>query len=224
MLGNLRAQAFIDPGPARDEARKDLKDPLLKLSVQEGDKGLTAEFFPAPEGDSVYVITDPGRPIYRVAAANMDKMKPALFHYQDKHMVEFSSDRVEIIQIHSPDEDLTLTRDSGEWRIQDENRPIRQPILLRTLEQLEKLKAYQAPGGPVENAASVGLQPAVFEIRLMNRNRDLLARLRLGNEFKGMLYAEGNTNLGIVLVDKDYLDEIPKRSELLLPDGESGDG
>jgi hypothetical protein len=67
----------------------------------------------------------------------------------------------------------------------------------------------------VKKPATIGLKPPLYEIRLIGQNPKTAAELRLGKELKGMLYAQGNTPLGIALVNKDFLDEIPRKSELI---------
>ncbi len=219
MLQNLRATFFIDPGPDREKTMKGLKKPLVTVTTSESESGATksrtVRFYDAPEKDSVYVITDPDKPIYRVAKANMDELKPDLFHYQDKHLVTVREDAIKGIIIHTPTEQYTLSLKETGWTIEGEALPVNQDRVKRLMEQIEKLKAFQATEKPVKNPASVGLKPAAYEIQLTDPTKKTPATLQLGSELKGMLYAQGNTRLGIVLVNKDFLDEIPKKSELL---------
>lgn len=219
MLQNLRAAFFIDPGPDREKTMKGLKKPLVTVTTSESESGATksrtVRFYDAPEKDSVYVITDPDKPIYRVAKANMDELKPDLFHYQDKHLVNVQQEAVKGIIIHTPTGQYTLALKETGWTIEGEALPVNQDRVKRLMEQIEKLKAFQATEKPVKNPASVGLKPAAYEIQLTDPMKKTPATLQLGSELKGMLYAQGNTRLGIVLVNKDFLDEIPKKSELL---------
>lgn len=219
MLQNLRAAFFIDPGPDREKTMKGLKKPLVTVTISEpengGPKSRTARFYDAPEKDSVYLITEPDRPIYRVARANMDELKPDLFHYQDKHLVTVPRDAVKGITIHTPTEQYTLASKETGWTMEAEAQPVNQDRVKRLLDQIEKLKAFQATEKPVKKPAAVGLKPAAVEIQFTDPTKKTPATLQLGNELKGMLYARGNTRLGIVLVNKDFLDEIPKKSELL---------
>ncbi len=219
MLQNLRATFFIDAGPEREKTLKGLRKPLVTLTTRESENGAqksqTARFYDAPEKDSVYLITEPDKPIYRVAGASMDELKPELFHYQDKHLVKIQQDELKGIEIHTPTEQYTLALKESGWTIEGEAQPVNQDRVKRLLEQIEKLKAVQATEKPVKNPAVVGLKPALYGIRTTDQARQTLGTVQLGNEFKGMLYAQGNPKLGIVLVNKDFLDEIPKKSELL---------
>ena len=219
MLQNLNATTFIDPGPDRDKTIEGFKKPIVTVTTRESDNGAqkskTARFYDDPGKDSIYVTTDPDKPIYRVAKTHMDELKPELFHYQDKHLVSVQRDAVKGIDIHTPTEQYTLSSKDNGWMLEGETRPVNPDRVKRLLEQIEKLKAFQATEKPVKNPAAVGLKPAMIEIRLTDQTRKALATLQLGSELKGMLYARGNTPLGIVLVNKDFLDEIPKKSELL---------
>jgi hypothetical protein len=219
MLQNLHATFFIDPGPDREKTMKGLKNPLVTVTINESENGAqisrTARFYDAPEKDSVYVVTEPDKPIYRAARVSMDELKPDLFHFQDKHLVNVQPDAVKGIVVHTPTEQYTLASKETGWMTEDETQPVNQDRVKRLLDQIEKLKAFQAPEKPVKNPAAVGLKPATYEIQLVDQMKKTLAALQLGNELKGMLYARGNTRLGIVLVNKDFLDEIPKKSELL---------
>ena len=219
MLQNLRAAFFIDPGPDHEKILKSLKKPLVTVTTRTSENGVqksqTARFYTAPEKDSVYVVTENDKPIYRVAKANMDELKPELFHYQDKRMVNVPPDSVKGIEIHTPKDQYKLVSKETGWAIKDETRPIKQDLAKRLVEQIEKLKAFQAADVPAKKSATVGLKPPVYEIRLADQNQKTLAELRLGKELKGMLYAQGNTPLGIALVNKDFLDEIPRKTELI---------
>ncbi|HEY5594937.1 MAG TPA: DUF4340 domain-containing protein, partial [Nitrospiria bacterium] len=219
MLQNLRATFFIDPGPDREKIMKGLKKPLVMVTTRESENGAqkskTARFYNAPEKDSVYVVTEPDRPIYRVDRAGMDELKPEIFHYQDKHLVSVQRDAVKGIDIHTPTERYALVSNDNAWAMEGETDPVNQDRVKRLLDQVEKLMAHQLPEAPVKNPAAVGLRPANDAVRLKDSAQKTLATLQLGNELKGMLYALGNPKLGIVMVNKDFLDEIPKKSELL---------
>jgi hypothetical protein len=218
MLQNLRATFFIDPGPEHDQTMKRLKKPLVVVTAQETGNGtprsVTARFYDAPEKDSVYLVTEPDQPIRRVPRANLDELKPELFHYQDKHPVRIQRDTVQGISIRTPDGQFNLTRKENAWTMEGEAQPVNQDRVKRLFEQIEKLKAVQDAEKPAKNPSLVGLKPAAYEIMLMDPTKKI-ATLQLGIELKGMLYAKGNTTIGIVLVNKDFLDEIPKKDELL---------
>ena len=219
MLQNLRAAYFIDPGPDHDKTMKGLKKPLVTVTTRTTENGAqksqVARFYTAPEKDSVYVITENNNPIYRVAKANMDELKPELFHYQDKRMVNVQTDAVKGIEVHTPKDQYTLVSKESDWALKGENQPLKQDLVKRLVEQIGKLKAFQPTEAPVKKPAAVGLKPPAYEIRLTDQNQKTLAEIRLGKELKGMLYAQGNTPLGIALVNKDFLDEIPRKSELI---------
>jgi hypothetical protein len=219
MLQNLRATYFIDPGPDHDKTLKGLKKPLVTVTTRETDNGAqkaqTARFYTAPEKDSVYVVTEADKPIYRVAKANMDELKPEVFHYEDKRMVNLQPESVKGIEVRTPMDQYALVSKETGWAMKDDNRPLKQDLVKRLLEQIEKLKAFQVPETPVKKPATIGLKPPLYEIRLIGQNPKTAAELRLGKELKGMLYAQGNTPLGIALVNKDFLDEIPRKSELI---------
>jgi hypothetical protein len=99
--------------------------------------------------------------------------------------------------------------------MEGEAQPVNQDRVKRLFEQIEKLKAVQEPEKPAKNPSLLGLKPAAYEIILTDPAMKMPATLQLGIELKGMLYARGNTTIGIVLVNKDFLDEIPKKEELL---------
>lgn len=219
MLQNLRADFFIDPGPEREKTLKGLKMPLVTVTLREPEKSAeqtqTARFYDAPEKGSVYVVTEPDKPIYRVARTNMDELKPDLFHYRDKHLADAKPETVKGIEVHTPKEEFSLISKDGGWAMKGEAKPLNPDRVKRFLDQIAKLKAYQATEKPVKNPATVGLKPAAYQIRLKDAAQKVIASVQLGNEIKGMLYARGGPDLGIVMVNKDYLDEIPKKSELI---------
>ena len=215
MLENLRAIQFYDPGPDRQTIRKTFKKSLAEITLHRSGEVYPIRFYNAPEKDRVYIETEPDQPIYHVVRANMDHLQSQLFYYSDKRMMSLQKPIINGIEVLTPQENFSLKRDKEGWVMSGQEKSLLPDRIERFLEKLEQLEAYQAPETPVKNEAKVGLRPPLYEIRIDHQEGKATTVLTLGTEFKGMLYARGNTPLGIVLVNKDFLDEIPRIAELL---------
>ena len=217
-LENLRASEFIDPGPLADKTRKRLKAPIVTASLHLADSDpqtlRTVRFYEGPDPGSVYVRTDPDKVIYRAGRATLDEIKPDVFRYKDKHLLLFNKETIRRIELKTPKEQVLLTRDGTEWKLEGEARPILQERVTRLLDQLEKLRAFQTADPPA-SPASTGLKIPAYEVRLLDADRKSVASLRIGIQLKGMLYAKGNPALGVVQINRDFLDELPRKNELI---------
>lgn len=214
-IENLRANFFIDPGEEFEQIKGRFKRPIIAITLRQGQEERRIFFYDSPESPYVYAVTEPTNPIVRMGRSVLDSFQSKTFNYKNKALILLDND-IYKIEVKTPQEKYVLARKDSEWRLEGESPPIAQDRVHRPIEQIKNLKAHQAPDAPIRGLGSVGLKPPLYEIRLGDLSDHTLASLQLGNELKGMLYARGNTPLDTVLINKDFLDEIPHKNELTI--------
>jgi hypothetical protein len=216
-LQNLRALQFIDAEADKAALRKRLKRPEVIVTATTADSDVSVSFFrDRPKGaavDTAYAVTAADRPIYEVAVANLDELKPLFYRFADKRLAVFEPDAIDQIGIRTPQETYRLTRAASGWTLDGATEPVNAELVTRLLDHLGQLRA-SAPAPAGKQAA--GLNPGRYEIQLLGSGRPV-ATVRIGRESDGSLYAQGPEPLGPVLISRDVLDNIPKRSELIKP-------
>jgi hypothetical protein len=226
-LENLKASSFIDTGQASIRTR--LGRPLAEARVEQAGRAQTVLLYrPAreiePEPQTLYAVVPtsegPERPIYKVTESVYRELTPDLFGLRDKHLVLFSEEAVQAVEVRRGDQSYTLVREKDRWEWKDEpGTGVKQEEADRFLSTLgrwkadEPLKDAKAPRKP----ADLGLDPPEVHIKLLGAASIPLAELRLGLESDQLVYALGEPSLGITRVRKDLLDEIPLEEELTQP-------
>lgn len=215
MMENLRANQVMDPGAETRALKKSFKHPLVSVTLTQGTDTGTARFFDSPDKQNVYVLADSEGPVFRVARATLDELKPFFFHYRDKHLLSFQPESIQQVAVRTPAESYTLIRRGDDWSMEGEEGGVIAERAKRFFNRLTELKAHQEPDPPVPTLDAAGLKPPRIEIRMFDSLQSVRAALQMGKEWKGMLYTRGNTGMGTVLVNKDFLDDIPRRDELI---------
>lgn len=217
-LENLRALQFIDAEQAKTALRKRWKRPAVVMTAATAAGDVTLSLFrDRPKGaavDTAYATTTPDRPIYEVATASLDEFQPLFYRYADKHLAAFERDTIDRIAVRTPEESYRLTRAGGDWRLEGDAEAVNADLVTRLLDHLAQLRAT-APA-PAGKSATAGLDPGRYEIVLYAGGRTA-ATVRVGRETDGALQAVGPEPLGPVLIGRELLDNIPKRSELIKP-------
>lgn len=223
LLQNLRATGFVDFEEEKALARKELKKAELTVSLMEEGKNPTASFYRTREKGVLFAVTTPDRPLYRISDTVLTDFKPDLFHYQDKRLLAFDQDKVKEIEVKTPSESYRLKQMRGTWVIEGETGELDQEAVTRFLNHLSMVRAQKRPDPPVL-ASTAGFEQPSTEVRLTDSAGQVLGELKVGSEAQGMLYAMGAPELGITLLNKDILDNIPKKNELMKPKKEEGQG
>jgi Domain of unknown function (DUF4340) len=213
-LANLRATAFTDSEAEKKAARSKFKKEILSVEVAQGDLQTELAFYPAETKGNAFTVTSPEKPIYTVSDSLLGDFKPDLFAYLDKHLLKFKKEDVARMEIKTASESYVLSKAEGGWSLEGESARPEEEDVDNFLSRLENLSARREPDPPVK-PDSAAIEPPTTEVRLLDSNHRVLAAVGIGSEFKDMLLAKGNSDLGVVLVDKNVLDDIPRKNELV---------
>jgi hypothetical protein len=220
-LENLRATGFVDLEREKTKTRNRFKGPELILSLKEEGENPTVSFYRTGEKGHTFAVTVPERPIYQVPDAALNDFPPDLFHYQDKHLLLFEQEKVKEIEVKTPSESYRLKQKDRSWTVEGEAGTVDQEAVNRFFNSLKFAEAQRQPDPPIL-PEKAGLAPSTTHIQLMDSEGQTLARLEVGSEAGGLLYTRGIPELGITLINKNILDNIPKKSELIKPQKKEG--
>jgi hypothetical protein len=174
----------------------------------------SVSFYPSGTKGSVLAVTSPDKPIYTVADSLLGDFKPDLFFYLDKHLLVFKKDDVARMEVRTPNESYVLKKSNGAWTMEGETTAPDTDDVNQFLTRLANMTAQKEPDPPVK-PDSAAIDPPSSEVRLRDANGKQLASLGIGSEFKEMRLAKGPAPLGVVLVDKNVLEDIPTKNELI---------
>ncbi|HLB94950.1 MAG TPA: DUF4340 domain-containing protein, partial [Nitrospiria bacterium] len=223
LLQNLRATGFIDNEQERSATRKEFKKAELTVSLRDEGKDHSVSFYRTKEKGVLLAVTTPDRPLYRISDTVLTDFKADLFYYQDKRLLAFDQEKVQDIEVKTPSESYRLKQTSGVWFIEGEVGELDTDAVTRFLSHLTVVGAQQQPDSQILPVAA-GLDPPATEVKLMDASGQTLGALKVGSEAQGMLYAMGVPELGITLISKDILDNIPKKIELIKPKPKENNG
>jgi hypothetical protein len=213
-LSNLRATAFTDTEKDKKTLQSKFKKTSFSVNLEAGDMKSSLSFYPSENKGSAYAVTTPDRPIYTVADSLLGDFKPDLFFYLDKHLLEFKKEDVARVKVRTPNGSYDLKKSDGTWSMEGETSPPDPDDVDHFLTRLENLTAQREPDPPVK-PDSAAIDPPSSEVRLLDANNQPLATLGIGSEFKEMRLAKGAARLGVVLVDKNIMEDIPRKGELI---------
>jgi hypothetical protein len=213
-LSNLRATNFVDNEDEKMRTQNEFKTADLIATIKDNDINPKISFYRAIEKEPVFAVTTQDLPFYMISDSVLSDFKTDLFYYQDKIMLNFEKTQIKRIDIKTASESYSLQLTSGTWSLDGEETEINTEEVNRFLDRMKTLKAQKKPHFPVQPKL-VGLDPPSTEIRLFNAPGEMAAQLVIGSEVDTTLHAMGITELGTVLINKDVLDDIPRKNELI---------
>jgi hypothetical protein len=215
-LDDLKALAFIDPGPQRDEHMKKLTKPDVRIMVYAGGVDHTVKLYqPDPASGEAFAVTTPEAPIYRINPVMVKDLTKELFTLQDKRLLGMDSEDVAMLEVKTREDHYTLIRQNNTWVLEDAPH--------KTLDQ-EKValfvsRVFDIPAevrivkqaGPL---APYGLTSPTAEFTATGKDGKATGRLVLGTRTGGLAYAMGRGLPGIFQVRSDLLTQIPPKQDL----------
>ena len=216
-LEELKALAFIDPGPQHDDLLRLFKKPAVKITVHAAGTDQTVKLFrPDPASGEAYAVTTPEMPIYRINPTLIKDISKDLFTLQDKRLLGLDSADISMLTVKTRDERYTLIRQNGTWVLEDApNEKVDQekatifvsrvadlPAELRVVKQKGPLTPY-------------GLASPAAEFTATGKDGKQSGRLVLGSRVGGLVYALGESLPGIYQARSDLLTQIPPKRELI---------
>lgn len=215
-LDDLKALAFIDPGPQRDEQLKRLTKPDIKIMVYSGGVDHTVKLHqPDPASGEAFAVTTPEAPIYRINPMILKDLTKELFTLQDKRLLGMDGDDVAMLEVKTREEHYTLIRQNNTWVLEDApqaaldqekvalfvSRVVDLPAEIRIVKQAGPLAPY-------------GLSSPTAEFTATGKDGKATGRLVLGTRTGGLVYAMGRGLPGVFQARSDLLTQIPSKQNL----------
>ena len=214
-LSNLRATGFIDQEDEKSRTQDEFRTADLIATIKDNDTNPMIAFYRVKEKESVFAVMTQDLPFYTISDTVLNDFKTDLFYYQDKKLLSFEQVQIKRIDIKTASESYSLQLTNGTWSLEGEEREVDAKEVNHFLDRLKTLKAQKKPHSPVQPEL-VGLDPPSTEIRLFDAQGKITAQLVIGNEIDTMIHARGISELGDVLINKDVLDDIPMKNELMI--------
>ena len=223
-LANLRATGFIDLEDQKTETRKQFPDQFLTATIHAGSISSVASFYRGKGDSTVYADISSEQPLYQISASVLSEFKPNLFHYQDKHLMNFDSGQIYKIEVKTDQDAYVLRRSNDQWKIEGDTAELDQDEIVQFLHRLGQTET-QDQSESMTTQEIAGLDNPQAEVRLLDSNDEYVAGMAIGAEHSGQFYAQGDPELGIVLLNKNTLDGIPRKDEMIVHDApENNDG
>jgi len=216
-LEDLKAVAFIDPGPQHDEHMKHLTKPDIKIAIHSraGDQ-VVKLFQPDPASGEAFAVTTLDAPIYRINPMVIKDLTKDLFALQDKRLLGIDRDEIAMLDVHTREGHYTLIRQNNAWVMeQDPGKSVDQEkaalLISRVVDLPAELRVVKQPG-PL---APYGLSSPSAEFTATAQDGKTTGRLVLGTRTGGLVYAMGRGLPGIYQARADLLTQVPTKQELL---------
>jgi hypothetical protein len=215
-LDDLKALAFIDPGPQHDEQLKKLTKPDIRIMLYAAGGDHTVKLYqPDPSSGEAFAVTTPEAPIYRINPMMLKDLTKELFTLQDKRLLGMDRDDVAILEVKTREEHYTLVRQNNTWALEEAptkaldqekaalfvSRVVDLPAEIRIVKQAGPLAPY-------------GLTSPTAEFTATGKDGKANGRLVLGTRAGGLIYAMGRGLPGVFQARADLLTQIPSRHDL----------
>jgi hypothetical protein len=220
-LEDMKALGFIDPGPEHDMLLKRLKSPEVKVTLHTDGADQTVKLFrgDAASGEA-YAVTAAEAPIYRVTPALLQDLSKDLFALQDKRLLGLESEDIVRLMVKRRDETYTLIRQNNAWVLEEQpEQKIDQEKAALLVSRVASLPAELRVVKRTGPLTPYGLSAPVLEFTASAKDGKESARLALGSQAGGLIYAMGKALPGIYQARADLLTQTPPKHDLLTRSG-----
>ena len=218
-LEDLKAMAIVDPGPARDELAKTLKQPKVKITLHGPDGEQTVKLYQRDSSSGEAIAeTASDAPLYRINPTFLKDFTKELYHLQDKRLLGAEENDIAMLGVHTRTESYTLISQNGEWVLEDRptdkvdqltaNLFVSRVVNIPAEERVVKQPGPLAPYGLVHPAA---------EFTATGRDGKVAGKLSIGDQANGLAFAMGHRLPGVYQIRADLLKQIPTRTALVSP-------
>jgi hypothetical protein len=228
-LERLQAKDFIDQEPPG--LLKGFKNPRLKVEVDdENTRRSTLSVFQAQDGDQgekkAYAVTHLERPIYVIDSNVITNFEKDLFDLKDKHLMSFSLDQVQIIEIRKTvGEPIAIQREGDRWSFERQIlEPSENQKISDFLKDLSELKAEKMVDETPQSVNPYGLNPPEVQVSLLDSQQNKLGELLIGGKKDELVYAKSEPSVtlskssrsegDIFLIRGDIIQNIPEKEDL----------
>jgi hypothetical protein len=215
-LDDLKALAFIDPGPQRDEQLKKLTKPDVRIMLYARGVDHTVKLYrPDPASGEAFAVTTPEAPIYRINPMMVKDLTKELFTLQDKRLLGMDGDDIAMLEVKTREDHYTLIRQNNTWVLEDApQKTLDQEKVALFVSRVVDLPAeirIVKQAGPL---APYGLTSPTAEFTATGKDGKANGRLVLGTRAGGLVYAMGRGLSGVFQARSDLLTQIPLKHEL----------
>jgi len=209
-LEDLKALAFVDPGPERDNLAATLGTPLIRLTATMGGVDYTLKLYqPVPSSGEAFAVTTPAAPIYKISQTALHDFTKDVLALQDKRLLGLEAEDIVALSIKTRDQQYTIKIDVTGWALEDD--PTKEIDRNEVIVLLGRVSSFPSEFRVVKDAgplAPYGLSSPAAELIATAKN-GAKARLVLGKRTGGLVYAMGTGLPGIHQGRADLLDQIP---------------
>ncbi len=215
-LEDLKALAFVDPGPERDKLAARLRQPLVKVTATVGGADQVLKLYqPDPVSGEAYAVTAVEAPIYKINPTAIQEFTKDLFALQDKRLLGMDRDEIAMLSVKTREEKYVLIHQNEEWVLEDQpTRKLDQPVVdlfvSRVVDLPAELRVVKDPG-PL---APYGLATPAATFIGTAKDGTIKGKLLLGNKTSGLVYAMGGSLPGIYQARADLVSQIPDKDAL----------
>src|SRR5439155_4561317 len=202
----LKYKDIVEEQP-KDLSPYDLKNPKvivhLKMKKAQSEKTI---YIGAknPVNDVYYVRLNKDPRVYAVESTIGDVATTTLLDFRDKKLTDFTSDKVNSVELKSKDQDLQFQKDSGVWKMK---KPVESPAsdnqVTSLLSSLESLRASEFIDDAHPDPTKYGLQTPSAEVDLI-LEKGLQQKILFGNKDGGQIYCRVEGNPGIAKVSDSF--------------------
>ncbi|TAK00571.1 MAG: DUF4340 domain-containing protein [Candidatus Manganitrophaceae bacterium] len=227
-LSGLRGEDFIDVN--KEDWKKGFGSPILKLNLLVGGLEREALFYKAPlNPESVYAVTTPLAPIYKLSGEAFKILEEPASVYRDRRLVDLTDpSQVEQIAIRRGREPMLLEKKEGEWWIKKGAVPkkVDGSLVNALLFELNELRVDRFPEPPLPAPAKVGLSDGLengtatgpaWSIQLKGKEGKSLSEISFGRAEGSQVYAQSTHQSGPVLLKQEEVDRVQRAREEIKP-------
>ena len=219
---NLRGDDFIDA--QKEEKKKELGPPVLKLNLEVGAVEREASFYKLKQDgtldvrnpDAVYAVTTPSAPIYKISAQSFQSIDQPVNALRDKKALSLNDvESVEEIVIKRPERTVVLRKKEGAWTIgspspQKMDDPGKVSLLLFDLRDLQ-VEEFPDPS----KAARTGLGNPSVSIQLKGKEGTLLEEIAFGRAEGDRVYARTLRQSTPFFLKKEDADRVTNENDFI---------
>ena len=215
-LEELKALAFVDPGPERDKLAARLRQPLVKITATVGGADQVLKLYqPDPSSGEAFAVTAPEAPICKINPSAIQEFTKDLFALQDKRLLGMETDEIAMLSVKTREQKYVLIHQNEEWVLEDQptkklDEQIVNLFVSRVVDVPAELRVVK-DAGPL---APYGLATPTATFIGTAKDGTIKGKLLLGNKTSGLVYAMGNGLPGIYQARADLLNQIPDKESL----------
>ena len=213
-LSTLRATRFIDEKEEIRKIRTPNSKETLRLTLTDKEHQASISFYQTMGESEAYAFISDDHPLYEIPKSAVEEFKMDPFYYQDKRLLSFEESSLKKVSIITLNDRYTLQHENNQWVILGESSEIHQDDVIQFFSRMKNVKAEEKTDDSIDLKLS-GLDSPTASVTFIDQNDKITASIKVGKEIERRVYALGSTSPEIMLVDKNILDDIPMKNELI---------